>query len=497
MSVEVTAKQIQDLRSAFLKDLESKGESSVHPDDLERVKSGDEWLRRFLLHHDAAEKEALAMLWEAVLWRKEFKTNEINDTNVNVDFLKEGVLFAHGKDKDGCTLFIFKCKKHQKGQKDFEDIKRCVIYWLERLERQEKGKPVTIFFDMEGCGVSNVDMELIKYIIHVFKQYYPFFLNYIIILEMAWILNAVFKVIKTMLPEKAVQKIKFVKKNDLNQFVDPDQALKCWGGNDNYSFVFVPEAEENAVVNNSITPSNKKVHFADGSPMSDSNTGFGDSKEQGDGGILKVQPSNIITFAKEGNELVGTLELHNTDNQINISYKMKTTSPEKFRVRPSLGCLAPGGRATVSVTLLPGFQLGGLSRDKFLVMSMPVDIVELSPQELAELWKNPTNKNVSQHRLSCAQSGDLAKNGSVIATGATMETEQNQISQLSNRLTQLIECQSQLHTSVKRTQTLQWITMFIVIVLSFITIWVLKHSAHDNSSSQFCYKNEEVANTSP
>lgn len=126
-----------------------------------------------------------------------------------MDFLKEGVLFAHGKDKDGCTLFIFKCRKHQKGQKDFEEIKRCVIYWLERLERfafsikikiilfvlqvddfrQDKGKPVTIFFDMEGCGVSNVDMELIKYIIHVFKQYYPFFLNYIIILEMAWILN--------------------------------------------------------------------------------------------------------------------------------------------------------------------------------------------------------------------------------------------------------------------------------------------------------------------
>lgn len=66
---------------------------------------------------------------------------------------------------------------------------------------------------------------------------------------------------------------------------------------------------------------------------------------------------------------------------------MKTTSPEKFRVRPSLGCLGSGGRATVSVTLLPGFQLGGLSRDKFLVMSMPVDSVELSPQELTELWK--------------------------------------------------------------------------------------------------------------
>lgn len=66
---------------------------------------------------------------------------------------------------------------------------------------------------------------------------------------------------------------------------------------------------------------------------------------------------------------------------------MKTTSPEKFRVRPSAGCLPPGGKATISVTLLPGFQLGGLSRDKFLVMSMPVDSTDFSPQELTDLWK--------------------------------------------------------------------------------------------------------------
>lgn len=52
-----------------------------------------------------------------------------------MDFLKDGILFSHGKDKDGYTLFIFKCKKHIKGARDFEDVKRCVIYWLERLER--------------------------------------------------------------------------------------------------------------------------------------------------------------------------------------------------------------------------------------------------------------------------------------------------------------------------------------------------------------------------
>lgn len=66
---------------------------------------------------------------------------------------------------------------------------------------------------------------------------------------------------------------------------------------------------------------------------------------------------------------------------------MKTTSPEKFRVRPSAGCLAPNGRVTISITLLHGFQLGGLSRDKFQVSCMQVESTELSTQELVELWK--------------------------------------------------------------------------------------------------------------
>lgn len=71
--------------------------------------------------------------------------------------------------------------------------------------------------------------------------------------------TAVFKIIKTWLPEKAVEKIKFLKRDTLKDYVEPDQALKCWGGNDNYTFVFVPEAEENATSLNIMN--NKKVRL--------------------------------------------------------------------------------------------------------------------------------------------------------------------------------------------------------------------------------------------
>lgn len=47
----------------------------MHPQDLNRIKKNDEWVRRFLLHHDLDPTESLKMMWETCEWRKKFGTN--------------------------------------------------------------------------------------------------------------------------------------------------------------------------------------------------------------------------------------------------------------------------------------------------------------------------------------------------------------------------------------------------------------------------------------
>lgn len=49
------------------------------------------------------------------------------------------------------------------------------------------------------------------------------------------------KIIKTWLPPKSVEKIKFVDKKSLKDYVTPDQSLVSWGGTDNYEYKFEPE----------------------------------------------------------------------------------------------------------------------------------------------------------------------------------------------------------------------------------------------------------------
>ena len=48
---------------------------------------------------------------------------------------------------------------------------------------------ITVYFDMTNTGMKNMDMDLIQYMIHLFKSYYPWFLNYIIVFEMPWLLS--------------------------------------------------------------------------------------------------------------------------------------------------------------------------------------------------------------------------------------------------------------------------------------------------------------------
>lgn len=54
-------------------------------------------------------------------------------------------------------------------------------------------------------------------------------------------LSAAFKVIKALLPPKAVEILKMISKKDVTQYIPKDNCLVSWGGGDSYEFSFEPE----------------------------------------------------------------------------------------------------------------------------------------------------------------------------------------------------------------------------------------------------------------
>ena len=48
---------------------------------------------------------------------------------------------------------------------------------------------MSLVFECTGSGLKNMDMELIQYMIKCFEDYFPYCLNYILVIEMSWVLN--------------------------------------------------------------------------------------------------------------------------------------------------------------------------------------------------------------------------------------------------------------------------------------------------------------------
>lgn len=128
-------------------------------------------------------------MWDTCEWRKKHTINDIRLDNVSRECLDAGIFFRRNRAKNNAVLFVFKAKLHIRGNRDVEQVKRGLLYWVERLEREEKGEPITLIFDLANCGLSNLDMDLTKYLVNIFKYYYPFMITHILVFDLPWILN--------------------------------------------------------------------------------------------------------------------------------------------------------------------------------------------------------------------------------------------------------------------------------------------------------------------
>ncbi|XP_043514882.1 motile sperm domain-containing protein 2-like isoform X2 [Frieseomelitta varia] len=408
---------------------------------------------------------------------------KITEENVIKEYLNSELCFIHGKDRDGKTMFIIRCKLHTKGSKDFSQLQKLVVYWFERLERQTNGNQISLFFDMSDTGILNMDMEFIKYLINLCKNYYPNFLNYIIIFEMPWILNTGFKIIKSWLPPKAIPKIKFVQKNNIHEFVEPNDILTCWGGSNEYVFKFVSEAQNSVDATMNGKFDNKKVHFTEASPLTEqSSSNFGEQaiEEQ----LLSIEPDALI-FNKNGNEISGTITLKNVTTDKPLSYKVKTTSPGKFKVRLSSGVLLPQEQRTISVVVQQEHNMRGLLQvDKFLVMCLPLKDPNASAQELAALWKS--EKPAEEHKLRCCDGG-ITSSESLKLHSTSGISESGQIDILSRKIAHLKDSHTKLYNDVAFLKHLSFFSMIVTIIMAIIVIYILKIDIKNTVDQQACH----------
>ncbi|XP_037961098.1 motile sperm domain-containing protein 2-like [Teleopsis dalmanni] len=118
--------------------------------------------------------------------------------------------------------------------------------------------------------------------------------------------------------------------------------------------------------------------------------------------MLIVSPKDKLRFSKTG-ERECLLHLKNSVNTP-ITYKIQTSSPSKFRVRPRFGVLQQGESVNVAIVLKNHVKLKeGFEKDKFLISAMLAPPNLNGPEDMQMFWKQVPSKSykMEQHCVCC------------------------------------------------------------------------------------------------
>ncbi|MGH0172242.1 UNVERIFIED_CONTAM: hypothetical protein FKN15_069207 [Acipenser sinensis] len=326
--------------------------------DVERLQKDDALAGCYLQWRLQNVDDALKMIDESFQWRKEFKVNVFrrlaHDTSRGLDG-DSGVPASppsvpHSTQPSLPLLVWFKVKLHVKDAKTVVDKKRYVAFWLERYAKREPGMPLTVVFDMTDSGLSNIDMDFVKYIINCFKVYYPKFLSKMILYEMPWIMSAAWRIVKTWLGPEAISKLKFVGKNEVQEYIDAEHLPTHMGGTDTFKYSYPPLPDDDFQ-----TPM-----CENGPIVSEDKT---ESKE-----VAESERKDI---------------LDSSQNEEHIKKSEKVTH-----------------LAECALSVRGGFEAS--PQDRFLVMAAEMDqSTGAGTPDLSQFWKEVPKTKVMEHRLRC------------------------------------------------------------------------------------------------
>lgn len=217
--------------------------------------------------------------------------------------------------------------------------------------------------------------------------------------------------------------------------------------------------------------------------------------------LVQLSPHEEVSFepSSGGGELVARISVKNIAGRP-IAYKVKTTSPEKYKVKPSLSNLSAGGANTVEITVqsahAASLTAASIARDKFLVAVFVVDSDSLSYDEIVALTKR--TKPAAQHRLRCrlstSDSSPLATpdqqppaplggwvapvhmgNGFATQVGSapvmSQQQQSKQIDTIAKKVTSLASANAEMKGELATLRFFMTIVLAVVSVLLVVVLW--------------------------
>ncbi|RKP03436.1 hypothetical protein CXG81DRAFT_17058 [Caulochytrium protostelioides] len=212
-----------------------------HPDSL---------MLRFLRARKWEVPQAVEMLLDCLVWRFHFGIAELmRDPEALLPEweLASGKTYVYGVDKAGRPCFMIHIKHHDKSKSQLIDSQRLCAYQMEvgRLCMTGDSEAATTVFDMTGFSMmTNFDMGFIRFFVKCLEGYYPECLSTALIVNAPWVFNSCWAIIKPLLDPVVSSKVKFIKKEQVLEYIDADQLPSSFVGGTGPEWVYTPPSPE-------------------------------------------------------------------------------------------------------------------------------------------------------------------------------------------------------------------------------------------------------------
>eukprot|EP00093_Oithona_nana_P005625 05625.XXX_304560_306668_1 [CDS] Oithona nana genome sequencing. len=137
--------------------------------------------------------------------------------------------------------------------------------------------------------------------------------------------------------------------------------------------------------------------------------------------VLIIEPQHELTFVGPFTTAVSAVMSLKNPTDRKLCFKIKTTAPKRYCVKPNSGVIDPKQKVQVAVSLQP-FEYDPLekNRHKFMVQAMYAPEGEINSDSL---WKETDSSNLMDSKLKCVFVMPMPDSNNVTANGAaTSET---------------------------------------------------------------------------
>jgi hypothetical protein len=224
---EEVASRIPEFREKFKKKYEKELSSGVYDDrDVQRFSTDDIYAGCFLrtIYAKGDPDKALDNVHECLKFRKDIALNDLTDESFPLEGLQKNANYYKGTDKDGHPIMYINVKENTAKADQQQLLKNYIAYKFEEHHKVNPGQMVVVMMDMSGASTSNVSIDISKYIIACFTNYFPTFLAYMINYEMPTLLSGIWSVISAFLKGDQKKKLLVLRKKDIKNYI-PEEHL--------------------------------------------------------------------------------------------------------------------------------------------------------------------------------------------------------------------------------------------------------------------------------